>query len=71
MAEFDEAARRLTIKLVYYGPALSGKTTNLIRLHDMLRPELKGEMMTLETRNDRTLFSIFCPWDFARLPDCW
>lgn len=64
MAEFDETARRLTIKLVYYGPALSGKTTNLIRLHDMLRPELKGEMMTLETRNDRTLFFDLLPLGF-------
>ena len=56
MAEYDEAARRLTLKLVYYGPAASGKTTNLMRLHDALQPELKGEIMTLETHNDRTLF---------------
>lgn len=64
MAEFDAASRRLTLKLVYYGPALSGKTTNLMRLHDMLRPELKGEMMTLETRNDRTLFFDLLPLGF-------
>ena len=61
MAEFDEAARRLTLKLVYYGPAASGKTTNLMRLHDMLQPELKGEIMTLETQNDRTLFFDLLP----------
>lgn len=64
MAEFDAASRRLTLKLVYYGPALSGKTTNLMRLHDVLRPELKGEMMTLETRNDRTLFFDLLPLGF-------
>src|SRR3569832_1715552 len=64
MAEFDATSRRLTLKLVYYGPALSGKTTNLMRLHDMLRPELKGEMMTLETRNDRTLFFDLLPLGF-------
>jgi signal recognition particle receptor subunit beta len=61
MAEFDEHANRLTLKLVYYGPALSGKTTNLIALHDRLRPELKGEMMVLETKNDRTLFFDMLP----------
>ena len=56
--------RALTLKLVYYGPALSGKTTNLICLHDLLQPELKGDMMVLETRNDRTLFFDALPLGF-------
>src|SRR4030067_250989 len=64
MAELDEAARKLTIKLVYYGPAMSGKTTNLMRLHDLLSPDLKGEIMTLETQNDRTLFFDLLPLGF-------
>ncbi len=64
MAELDEKKLKLTVKLVYYGPALSGKTTNLIRLHDVLSPELKGEMMTLETQNDRTLFFDLLPVGF-------
>ncbi len=64
MAEYDEQQQKLTIKLVYYGPALSGKTTNLMRLHDLLQPQLKGEMMTLETRNDRTLFFDLLPLGF-------
>jgi signal recognition particle receptor subunit beta len=60
-----EAERNiLTFKLVYYGPAQSGKTTNLMRLHDLLRPELKGEIMTLETHNDRTLFFDLLPLGF-------
>ncbi|MEW5757360.1 MAG: GTPase domain-containing protein [Pseudomonadota bacterium] len=61
MAELDESGSKLTIKLVYYGPAMSGKTTNLMSLHDVLRPELKGEIMTLETKNDRTLFFDLLP----------
>lgn len=61
VAEYNEQANNLTLKLVFYGPALSGKTTNLMRLHDMLRPDLKGEMMTLETKNDRTLFFDLLP----------
>lgn len=55
---------RLGFKLVYYGPAQSGKTTNLLRLHDLLSPELKGEMMTLETQDDRTLFFDLLPLGF-------
>lgn len=61
MSEFDEKKNKITLKLVYYGPALSGKTTNLMSLHDMLSPELKGEMMVLETKNDRTLFFDLLP----------
>lgn len=70
MAEFDETGRKLTLKLVYYGPAMSGKTTNLMRLHDLLSPDLKGEIMTLETQNDRTLFFDLLPVGF-RTPSGW
>ncbi|WP_137937394.1 GTPase domain-containing protein [Chitinivorax sp. B] len=64
MAEYDEAARKLTVKLVYYGPALSGKTTNLTRLHDLLAPPSRGDMMMLETQHDRTLFFDLLPMGF-------
>lgn len=64
MAEYDEERQKLTIKLVYYGPAQSGKTTNLMYLHDILQPQLKGELMTLETQNDRTLFFDLFPLGF-------
>lgn len=64
MADYDVNEQKLTVKLVYYGPALSGKTTNLMRLHDLLQPELKGEMMLLETTNDRTLFFDLLPLGF-------
>lgn len=61
MAEFDDQRNSLTVKLVYYGPALGGKTTNLTRLHDFLHPQLRGEMMVLDTQNDRTLFFDLLP----------
>lgn len=67
MADYDEENGRLTVKLVYYGPAMSGKTTNLMSLHDLLNPQLKGEIMTLETQNDRTLFFDLLPLGF-RMP---
>lgn len=65
MADLDELRNRLTVKLVYYGPALSGKTTNLTRLHDLLSPEMIGDMMTLETEGDRTLFFDLLPVGFT------
>jgi signal recognition particle receptor subunit beta len=65
MADLDDNRRRLTVKLVYYGPALSGKTTNLIRLHDLLAAGLTGDMMTLETEGDRTLFFDLLPVGFT------
>lgn len=63
MAELGEGGQ-LTIKLVFYGPALSGKTTNLVRLHDLIAPERKGEIMVLDTQDDRTLFFDVFPLGF-------
>lgn len=62
--QLDFAARELTLKLVYYGPALSGKTTNLQALHDVSAAEATGRLMTLETRDDRTLFFDLLPLSF-------
>lgn len=61
MAEYEEDSQKLTLKLVYYGPAQSGKTTNLSSLYDNIASELKGEMMALETKGDRTLFFDLLP----------
>ncbi|WP_028239831.1 GTP-binding protein [Stutzerimonas azotifigens] len=61
MADYLPHERKLTLKVVYYGPALSGKTTNLMQLHTLLRPQRKGELMVLETRDDRTLFFDVLP----------
>lgn len=62
MIEFDELEQRMVIKLVYYGPALSGKTTNLLRLHDLLRREGRGELMVLDTKDDRTIYFDLLPF---------
>ena len=61
MAEINEKEKRITLKVVYYGPALSGKTTNLMQLHDMLNPAKCGEFMSFETKGDRTLFFDLLP----------
>lgn len=62
--QIDFQARELTIKLVYYGPALSGKTTNLRAIHELLQGGTTGRLMTLETRDDRTLFFDLLPLTF-------
>jgi signal recognition particle receptor subunit beta len=62
--QLDFAARELSVKLVYYGPALSGKTTNLQAIHRLVAPETSGRLMTLETRDDRTLFFDLLPLTF-------
>lgn len=62
--QFDFKAKELTVKLVYYGPALSGKTTNLQAIHRLASPESSGRLMTLDTRDDRTLFFDLLPLSF-------
>ncbi len=61
MAELNEKEKKITLKIVYYGPALSGKTTNLMQLHDQLNPEKRGDLMSFETKGDRTLFFDLLP----------
>lgn len=61
MAHVDFAERQLTLKLVYYGPPLSGKTSNLRALHANVDKLNRGRLMTLDTRDDRTLFFDLLP----------
>ncbi len=53
------ARREITLKVVYYGPALGGKTTNLIQIHDHVAVDKRSEMISLKTAEDRTLFFDF------------
>lgn len=61
MAQVDFNERQLTLKLVYFGPPRSGKTTNLRALHDKVDASGRGRLMTLDTRDDRTLFFDLLP----------
>ncbi|NLP04733.1 gliding-motility protein MglA [Candidatus Fermentibacteria bacterium] len=54
-------------KIVYYGPGLSGKTTNLRRVRDFVAPENRGRLVTLCTRGERTVFFDFLPVNFASI----
>ena len=61
VAQVDFTERQLTLKLVYYGPPLSGKTSNLRALHGKVDQLNRGRLMTLDTRDDRTLFFDLLP----------
>ena len=65
MVQINMSSKEITLKVVYYGPALSGKTTNLQQLHAMMEPEARSKMLTLDTREDRTLYFDFLPVSFA------
>jgi signal recognition particle receptor subunit beta len=64
---FNYASKEITTKIVYYGPGLSGKTTNLQYLYETLPSQGKGKMLSLKTRDDRTLFFDFLPIDLGTI----
>src|SRR5205809_232420 len=63
MAIINQATKELQVKLVYYGPAMGGKTTNLVQVHDHVQTAAgnKGKLVSLATSADRTLFFDFLP----------
>jgi len=67
VALFNYATRELSAKIVYYGPGLSGKTTNIEMVHKLLKPEQKGRLISLPTETDRTLFFDFLPIDLGQI----
>lgn len=66
MALINYANKEINAKIVYYGPGLSGKTTNIQYIYQKLRPEHRGKLITLPTQTDRTLFFDFLP---VEIPD--
>jgi mutual gliding-motility protein MglA len=62
--QIDFERREIQLKIVYYGPGLSGKTTNLVHIHRVCAPSNRGRLMTLDTRDDRTLFFDLLPMHF-------
>ncbi|MDL5047237.1 ADP-ribosylation factor-like protein [Oscillatoria amoena NRMC-F 0135] len=61
MSIINYATKEIQFKIVYYGPALCGKTTNLAYIHSQIQPENKGDLVSLATAADRTLFFDFLP----------
>ena len=65
MVLINKAINEVTVKLVYYGPGLCGKTTNLQYIYDRTNPSAKGKLISLATETDRTLFFDFLPLDLG------
>jgi signal recognition particle receptor subunit beta len=65
MAVFNYEKKEIDAKIVYYGPAISGKTTNLQFIYQHLKPDQRGKMISLATKEDRTLFFDFLPIELA------
>ena len=59
--------RELNLKVVYYGPALSGKTTNLEQIHLKVNPDRRGELISLKTTEDRTLYFDFLQLELGKI----
>ena len=67
MTFINYAAREITCKIVYYGPGLGGKTTNIQYIYDRTNPTSKGKLISLATETDRTLFFDFLPLDLGMI----
>jgi len=67
MTFINYASREINCKIVYYGPGLCGKTTNLQWIYDKTNPNAKGKLISLATETDRTLFFDFLPIDLGTI----
>jgi len=67
MSFINYSSREINCKIVYYGPGLCGKTTNLQFIYAKTNPEAKGKMISLETETERTLFFDFLPLSLGEI----
>jgi len=67
MSMINYASREINCKIVYYGPGLGGKTTNLEHVYQKVSPNTRGKLISLATESERTLFFDFLPVDLGRI----
>jgi hypothetical protein len=67
MALINVAAREIHCKIVYYGPGMCGKTTNLQYIHNSVPKDVKGDLLSIATETERTLFFDFLPLDLGKV----
>ena len=67
MSMINYASREINCKLVYYGPGLGGKTTNLEYVYNKINPDTRGKLISLATEQERTLFFDFLPVDLGSI----
>ena len=67
MPHINYQDQEMTFKIVYYGPGMSGKTTNLVEVYKRLSENIRGDLLTLNTDQDRTLFFDFFPIELGNI----
>ena len=67
MSLINYSSREINVKIVYYGPGLCGKTTNIQYIYNKVSPDTKGKLITLATEMDRTLFFDFLPLELGEV----
>lgn len=67
MSMINYASREINCKIVYYGPGLGGKTTNLEHIYGKVKPDTRGKLISLATETERTLFFDFLPVDLGTI----
>ena len=70
MAIFNLKKREIECKIVYYGPGRCGKTTNLEYIHNTFKKQVTGNMVSIDTEGDRTLFFDFLPMGLGKIKGC-
>lgn len=69
MSFINEQTKEINLKIVYYGPPLGGKSTSLRQIHDMMQEGSKGELISLTSDKDRTLYFDFVPLNIGKIKD--
>jgi hypothetical protein len=64
---FSPATKEITAKIVFYGPGMCGKTTNLQKVHELMRPQMKSELVSVATETDRTIYFDFLPVKLGKI----
>jgi signal recognition particle receptor subunit beta len=67
MVYFSPATKEITAKIVYYGPGMCGKTTNLQKVHELMRPQMNTELVSVATETDRTIYFDFLPVKLGKI----
>ncbi|MEW6077108.1 MAG: GTPase domain-containing protein [Thermodesulfobacteriota bacterium] len=70
MANYNLQTKEIECKIVYYGPGRGGKTTNLEQIYKTQKKHVTGEMTSIDTEGDRTLFFDFLPMDLGQIKGC-
>ncbi|MCP4504560.1 MAG: GTPase [Deltaproteobacteria bacterium] len=70
MVYFSPSTREITAKIVYYGPGMCGKTTNLQKVHELMAKQMKTDLVSVATETDRTIYFDFLPVKLGKIAGC-